>query len=54
MRHSTAMNAGGAVPLFAGMLTQRKWEEITNKEVRPVPWGRGRRKVKEDAEGAVQ
>ena len=33
-RHSTAMNAGGAVQLFAGMLTQRPWEEVTRKEVR--------------------
>lgn len=32
-RHSTAMNAGGAVPLFVGMLTQRPWEEVTNKQV---------------------
>ncbi|EFN51969.1 hypothetical protein CHLNCDRAFT_32749 [Chlorella variabilis] len=31
-KHSTAMNAGDAVPLFAGMLTQRPWEEITKKE----------------------
>ncbi|KAI3430556.1 hypothetical protein D9Q98_005149 [Chlorella vulgaris] len=31
-RHSIAMNAGSAVPLFAGMLTQRPWEEITKKE----------------------
>ncbi|KAL4422859.1 hypothetical protein ABPG75_009056 [Micractinium tetrahymenae] len=30
-RHSTAMNAGDAVPLFAGMLTQKPWEEITQK-----------------------
>jgi hypothetical protein len=27
-RHSTAMNAGHAVPLFAGMLTQRPWDEV--------------------------
>ena len=26
--HSTAMNAGHAVPLFAGMLTQRPWDEV--------------------------
>ncbi|PSC76949.1 ABC1 [Micractinium conductrix] len=31
-RHSEAMNAGDSVPLFAGMLTQRPWEEITKKE----------------------
>lgn len=36
-RHSIAMNAGSAVPLFAGMLTQRPWEEITKKEVRRHP-----------------
>lgn len=27
-RSATAMNAGGAVPLFAGMLTQRPWREV--------------------------
>lgn len=30
------MNAGHAVPLFAGMLTQRPWEEITKKEASPL------------------
>ncbi len=30
-RHSAAMNAGDAVPLFAGMLTQKPWEEVTQK-----------------------
>lgn len=30
-RHSTAMNAGDAVPLFVGMLTQRPWEKVTQK-----------------------
>lgn len=25
------MNAGDAVPLFAGMLTQKPWEEVTNR-----------------------
>lgn len=34
-KFSTAMNAGDMVPLFAGMLTQRPWEEITKKQV----WG---------------
>jgi len=28
---ATAMNAGHAVPLFAGMLTQRPWREISRK-----------------------
>ncbi|PRW32844.1 ABC1 protein [Chlorella sorokiniana] len=30
-RHSSAMNAGDAVPLFVGMLTQRPWEKVTQK-----------------------
>ena len=30
-RHSSAMNAGDAVPLFVGMLTQRPWEQVTQK-----------------------
>lgn len=25
------MNAGDAVPLFAGMLTQKPWEEVTQR-----------------------
>jgi len=28
---ATAMNAGHAVPLFAGMLTQRPWKEVSHK-----------------------
>ena len=34
------MNAGDAVPLFAGMLTQRPWEEITKKQVGWIGVGR--------------
>ncbi|GAB4820114.1 hypothetical protein N2152v2_007160 [Parachlorella kessleri] len=30
-RHAVAMNAGSSVPLFAGMLTNRPWEEVTRK-----------------------
>eukprot|EP00887_Chlorella_sp_A99_P007308 scaffold2.g7308.t1 len=30
-RHSTALNAGSAYQLFAGMLTQRPWEVITKR-----------------------
>ena len=51
-RHSEAMNAGGGVQLFVGMLTQRPWEEVTKKNqvgpgvgvvgrrarVRPAAW----------------
>lgn len=28
-KSATAMNAGHAVPLFAGMLTQRQWKDVT-------------------------
>ena len=31
-RHCAALNAGDAVPLFAGMLTQRPWEEVSEGE----------------------
>ena len=27
-KHSEAMNAGDAVPVFAAMLTQRPWEQV--------------------------
>lgn len=30
-RHAEAMNAGHSVPLFAGMLTNRPWEEVARK-----------------------
>jgi hypothetical protein len=35
-RHSEAMNAGDAYPLFAAMLTQKTWEEV-----RGGGWGGG-------------
>ena len=30
-RHSEGMNAGGAVPVFAAMLTQRPWAHVSEQ-----------------------
>lgn len=35
-RHAGAMNAGHSVPLFAGMLTNRPWEEVARKGAPPA------------------
>ena len=29
-KHCTALNAGDMVPLFAGLLTARRWDQVTN------------------------